>query len=253
MKPGDVDCSSPHGLAWMLDTVCYASSFVPLALVFLGSPVLFYKALRAVPALLRRGCGMQAAGEWRQQQELRRRFTSVMVVFAACWLANVLHELLWLLLEWEPLGRGGTGQLLRGAALSCWAVMVILNPLSGALLVLAFSSWKSRWCTRKQAPIWKPPVEGPEAGLKESGPLSGPALEPALGCRIEPGALEVSSLLVSFGSSTSLDFLCERAADGPPQPQSQHEQSCQEDPTPPTDQLLLLLQGGNLGWVCQGG
>lgn len=40
------------------------------------------------------------------------------------WLANVLHELLLLLLELEPWGRWGTGQLLRGAALTCWAVMV---------------------------------------------------------------------------------------------------------------------------------
>ncbi|KAL7979596.1 hypothetical protein Chor_004754, partial [Crotalus horridus] len=115
------------------------------------------------------------------------------------WLANVLHELLLLLLELEPLGRWGTGQLLHGAALTCWAVMIILNPLSGALLMLAFSSWKSRWCTRKREPTWRPSVEIPE-----SGPLLGPAPESALGCRIEPGPLEVSSLLVSFGSSTSL-------------------------------------------------
>uniref|UniRef100_A0A8C7E0P7 Uncharacterized protein n=1 Tax=Naja naja TaxID=35670 RepID=A0A8C7E0P7_NAJNA len=207
-------CSSHHGLAWILETVCYASSFVPLTLVFLGSPVLFYKALQAVPALLRRGRGMQAAGEWHQQQELRRRFMSVMVAFAACWLANVLHELLLLLLELEPLGRWGTGQLLRGAALTCWAVMIILNPLSGALLILAFSSWKSRWCSRKQAPTWRPPGEI----LKESGPLPGRALEPATGCGIDPGPLEVSSLLVSFESSTSLDSLCEGPGGCPAQP-----------------------------------
>ncbi|XP_070808092.1 uncharacterized protein [Pituophis catenifer annectens] len=156
-----------------------------------------------------------------------------MLLFCS-WLANVLHELLLLLLlELEPLGRWGTGQLLHGAALTCWAVMIILNPLSGALLILAFSSWKSRWCARKQALTWRPPVEIPGGGLRESGPLSGRALEPALGCRIEPGALEVSSLLISFGSSTSLDFLCEGAGDCPVQPQGQHEQSCHEDSTPP--------------------
>uniref|UniRef100_A0A8C5RKW2 G-protein coupled receptors family 2 profile 2 domain-containing protein n=1 Tax=Laticauda laticaudata TaxID=8630 RepID=A0A8C5RKW2_LATLA len=230
-KHQDTNCSSHHGLAWILETVCYASSFVPLSLVFLGSPLLFYKALQAVPALLRRGRGMQAAGEWHQQQELRRRFSSVMVAFAACWLANVLHELLLLLLELEPLGKWGTGQL-RGAALTCWAVMIILNPLSGALLILAFSSWKSRWCSRKQAPTWRPPVEISGGGLKENGPLPGRALEPAVGCWIEPGPLEVSSLLVSFESSTSLDFLCEGPGGCPIQPQSRHEQSCPEDSTP---------------------
>ncbi|XP_058010649.1 G-protein coupled receptor 143-like [Ahaetulla prasina] len=224
MKPQDMDCSSHHGLAWILETVCYASSFVPLTLVFLGSPVLFYKALQAVPALLRRVRGMQTAGEWRQQQELRSRLMSIMVTFAACWLANVLHELLLLLLELEPLERWGIGQLLHGAALACWAVMIILNPLSGALMILAFSSWKSMWWTRKQAPTWRPSVEIPGGSR---------ALEPALGCRIEPGPLEVSSLLISFGSSTSLDFLCEWAGDCPIQPQSQHEQSCHEDSTPP--------------------
>ncbi|XP_039210808.1 uncharacterized protein LOC120313214 isoform X1 [Crotalus tigris] len=238
-----IHCSSHHGLAWILETVCYASSCILLTLVLFGSPVLFYKALQAVPALLRRGWGMQTAGEWHQQQELGRRFTSIMVALAACWLANVLHELLLLLLELEPLERWGTGQLLHGAALTCWAVMIILNPLSGALLILAFSSWKSRWCTRKREPTWRPSVEIPE-----SGPLLGPASESALGCRIEPGPLEVSSLLVSFGSSTSLDFLCEEAAgDGPVQPQSRHE------PTPPLVSSCACSKNGTWAGSAKGG
>ncbi|XP_061454457.1 G-protein coupled receptor 143-like isoform X2 [Rhineura floridana] len=84
MYPAEEHCGSHQALAEVLEVVRYASTYVPLTLVFLGSPLLFSMALHAVPALLRRSKGVYTASERHQEEELRRRFTGILTAFAAC-------------------------------------------------------------------------------------------------------------------------------------------------------------------------
>ncbi|KAJ6653536.1 hypothetical protein lerEdw1_009116 [Lerista edwardsae] len=199
----DERCSASSGLAPILDGVPLAATYVPLALALLGSPVLFSRALRAVPALLRRGVGMYTAGERHREQQLHRKFVGITTAFAACWTPNVMNEALLLLeLSW------GQETWLHGAALTCWTLMAVLNPLSGFLLALGFSARGSNLCARQSVPTWRTTSDMGESSSRNCSPLPEPTTDPALGFLGGPGMQEASSLLASLDSSTSMDFIC---------------------------------------------
>ncbi|XP_061454455.1 G-protein coupled receptor 143-like isoform X1 [Rhineura floridana] len=232
MYPAEEHCGSHQALAEVLEVVRYASTYVPLTLVFLGSPLLFSMALHAVPALLRRSKGVYTASERHQEEELRRRFTGILTAFAACWTANVLNELLLVVaVELKSLWSPETWHLLCVASLSCWTIMAILNPLSGLLLMLALSAWRSSSCTTGRA-AWRALTDNLEDSPREQDPLPEAAPDPADGFLVGPGMLEVSCFLASLESSTSVDFICAVAENSSVQPRHRNVELQKEDASP---------------------
>ncbi|XP_054851815.1 G-protein coupled receptor 143-like [Eublepharis macularius] len=215
--PADACCSSPWPLTQVLEVLHYAATYVALTLVFLGSPVLFSKALQTVPALLQRGTGMYTASERSQELQLYRRFIGISVAFAACWTANVLNEIL-LLLEPEPIWRQETRRLLHLAALTCWIAMAILNPLSGFLLTLAFSARRCSSCAKRMMAVWRSSSKSTMNSTKNVASLPESTSDPAFGFLVDPGMVEASGLLASVDTSTSMDFIFAVAENGSIQP-----------------------------------
>ncbi|XP_053129329.1 G-protein coupled receptor 143-like isoform X1 [Hemicordylus capensis] len=247
MAPPDARCSSHQPLAEVLAVAHCAASYVPLTLVLLGSPVLFSRALAAVPALLQRDVGRYTASERRQQQQLRRRFLCIMATFVACWMANVVNEVL-LLLERESLWRLETRHLLHDAALACWAMMAILNPLSGFLLMLVFSVRRRDSFVRRRRPTWGASGDTLEDSARNCDLLSEATRDPAFGFLVSPGMLEVSSLLASLDTSTSMDDFYSVAENSPVQPLCQDVQVSQEEGSSAEG----CCKEGLLGWSCRG-
>ncbi|XP_077164770.1 G-protein coupled receptor 143-like [Paroedura picta] len=208
VAPEDACCGSPRPLAQVMDVLRYAATYVALTLVFLGSPVLFSRTLQAVPALLRRRMGMYTARERSQEMQLRRRFIGISVTFFVCWTANVLHEIL-LLLQSGPTWRQETWSLLHIAVLTCWTAMAILNPLSGFLLMLAFSARRSSLCARRMMPSWR----SSNNITKNSNSLPDATSDSAFGFLLGTDSMEVPGLLASLGTSTSM---AKEAWIGPP-------------------------------------
>ncbi|XP_075771784.1 G-protein coupled receptor 143-like isoform X2 [Pelodiscus sinensis] len=147
-SPAGCRCEWGRPLGQALAVAHYAAAYVPLSLALCVNPLLLARALRAAPALLRRQTGRYGASERLQEQQLRRRFTSITITFTACWLANVANDGLVLL---EPAWRLETLQLLHVATLSSWSIVALLNPVSGPLLSLALAGWQCPGATGRAA------------------------------------------------------------------------------------------------------
>ncbi|TFK15251.1 COMM domain-containing protein 5-like [Platysternon megacephalum] len=179
-RPAGCRCDSQRPLAQALAVAHYAAAYVPLLLVLLLNPLLLSRALCAAAALLRGQTGRYTASERLQEQQLRRRFTSITVTFTACWLGNVVTDGLLLL---EPAWRTETLRLLHVAIRTSWIIVAILNPVSGLLLSLALVGWQRA---------------GPPAGraLRRDGQSSSEdSPEPVLGLVTAPGQLRAPNLL----------------------------------------------------------
>ncbi|XP_075771783.1 G-protein coupled receptor 143-like isoform X1 [Pelodiscus sinensis] len=148
LDPAPHRCEWGRPLGQALAVAHYAAAYVPLSLALCVNPLLLARALRAAPALLRRQTGRYGASERLQEQQLRRRFTSITITFTACWLANVANDGLVLL---EPAWRLETLQLLHVATLSSWSIVALLNPVSGPLLSLALAGWQCPGATGRAA------------------------------------------------------------------------------------------------------
>ncbi|XP_053129331.1 uncharacterized protein LOC128335321 isoform X2 [Hemicordylus capensis] len=165
----------------------------------------------------------------------------------ARWMANVVNEVL-LLLERESLWRLETRHLLHDAALACWAMMAILNPLSGFLLMLVFSVRRRDSFVRRRRPTWGASGDTLEDSARNCDLLSEATRDPAFGFLVSPGMLEVSSLLASLDTSTSMDDFYSVAENSPVQPLCQDVQVSQEEGSSAEG----CCKEGLLGWSCRG-
>ncbi|XP_044887009.1 G-protein coupled receptor 143-like isoform X2 [Mauremys mutica] len=149
------------------------------------------RALCAAAALLRGQTGRYTASERLQEQQLRRRFTSITVTFTACWLGNVVNDGLLLL---EPAWCTETLRLLHVAIWTSWIIVAILNPMSGLLLSLALVGWR-----RAGQPAGRA-LRRDEQSSSEDSP------EPVLGRVAVPGQLRAPNLLDILTSRASLEL-----------------------------------------------
>ncbi|XP_078496138.1 G-protein coupled receptor 143-like [Lissotriton helveticus] len=200
--PSDSRCGSINGLVLFHEVVTY----LPLLLALLGNPLLLAKAFCAVTAILRKKTGSYTASERLRKRKVRARFLKITITFTACWLVNIVTELLLLLLELHPEWSGHV-RLVQMAALTTWIIAAVLNPFYGMLHSLAFYGWQG-WgldCT-----LWR--------SLKLWGPLCqcprGPPDDDDCGERFDVdldeglGEMVVPNLQGFVDYSTSLEFGC---------------------------------------------
>ncbi|XP_044887008.1 G-protein coupled receptor 143-like isoform X1 [Mauremys mutica] len=191
LSPASARCDSQRPLAQALAVAHYTAAYVPLSLVLLLNPLLLNRALCAAAALLRGQTGRYTASERLQEQQLRRRFTSITVTFTACWLGNVVNDGLLLL---EPAWCTETLRLLHVAIWTSWIIVAILNPMSGLLLSLALVGWR-----RAGQPAGRA-LRRDEQSSSEDSP------EPVLGRVAVPGQLRAPNLLDILTSRASLEL-----------------------------------------------
>ncbi|XP_069062030.1 G-protein coupled receptor 143-like [Pleurodeles waltl] len=157
--PSDSRCGSLHGLVLFHEVVTY----VPLLLALLGNPLLLAKAFCAVTAILRKKTGSYTASERLRKRKVRARFLKITLTFTACWLVNVVTELLLLLLELDP-DWSGQVRLVQMAALTTWIIAAVLNPFYGMLHSLAFYGWRGcdlHCALGRSQRLWGPLRGGP--------------------------------------------------------------------------------------------
>ncbi|XP_032187732.1 G-protein coupled receptor 143 isoform X5 [Mustela erminea] len=119
----------------------YVTTYLPLLLVFVANPILFWKTVTAVASLLKGRQGIYTENERRMGAMIKIRFFKIMLVFFICWLPNVINESLLFYLEMQADINGSSLKPVRNAAKTTWFIMGILNPAQGFLLSLAFYGW----------------------------------------------------------------------------------------------------------------
>ncbi|XP_018430365.1 PREDICTED: G-protein coupled receptor 143-like [Nanorana parkeri] len=190
-------CDSTQGLVLFHDVVLY----IPLLLALLGSPFLLRRAIVRVPAVLKMHCGVYTSSERFRKQTLCRRLLGISGVFVACWIGNVLCDVVLLLVEvW------GTPQAPRqmlAAARTLFVITGILNPAFCCVHSLAFYGWRSssapsvNQCGGTAAPH----VTGEEEEGDEEHHLlmCGPPAS---------GKLSIPNILQLMDSYSSMEFRC---------------------------------------------
>ncbi|KAM9180619.1 G-protein coupled receptor 143 [Dugong dugon] len=119
----------------------YVTTYLPLMLVLVANPVLFWKTVTAVASLLKGRQGIYTETERRTGAVIKIRFFKIMLVLIICWLSNIINESLLFYLEMQPDINGGSLKYVRIAAKTTWVIMGMLNPAQGFLLSLAFYGW----------------------------------------------------------------------------------------------------------------
>ncbi|XP_028935478.1 G-protein coupled receptor 143 [Ornithorhynchus anatinus] len=119
----------------------YITTYVPLLLVLGLNPILFHRTVTSVASLLKARQGIYTENERRLGAVIQVRFFKIMLVFAICWLSNIINESLLFYLEMQPDINGSPLKNVRNAAMITWFIMGILNPLQGFLFSLAFYGW----------------------------------------------------------------------------------------------------------------
>lgn len=200
--PSDSRCGSLNGLVLFHEVLTY----LPLLLALVGNPLLLAKAFYAVTAILRKKTGSYTASERLRKRKVRERFMKITITFTACWLVNVVTELLLLLLELHPEWSEHV-RLLQMAALTTWIIAAVLNPFYGVLHSLAFYGWRGcglKCALRRSLRLWAPLREGPRGGPDEDDcdERCDVDLDEGLGERVVPNLQEF------VDSGTSLEFGC---------------------------------------------
>ncbi|XP_056397303.1 G-protein coupled receptor 143-like [Hyla sarda] len=128
-------CDSKNSLVLFHDVLLY----IPLLLALFGSPVLLRRAIVGVPSYLKMQCGVYTCYERFKQHALCRRLFQITGTFIACWLGNVLCDIMLLLVEVNS----ESPRQLQVAALTTFVIMGIMNPMFCCVHSLAFFGWRS--------------------------------------------------------------------------------------------------------------
>ncbi|KAM9576493.1 G-protein coupled receptor 143 [Trichechus inunguis] len=119
----------------------YVTTYLPLMLVLVANPILFWKTVTAVASLLKGRQGIYTETERRTGAVIKIRFFKIMLVLIICWVSNIINESFLFYLEMQPDINGGSLKYVRIAAKTTWVIMGMLNPAQGFLLSLAFYGW----------------------------------------------------------------------------------------------------------------
>ncbi|KFM82777.1 G-protein coupled receptor 143, partial [Stegodyphus mimosarum] len=111
----------------------YLLSYIPILLIMIMNPILYYISSKNVRILLTGGLGQLTYLEHNLLAALKEKFFCIVLVFYICWLPNIVNGiLLWGI--WENLPRN----ILVGV----WYVMAIMNPLQAVFNSLVYKGWK---------------------------------------------------------------------------------------------------------------
>ncbi|CAL1267680.1 unnamed protein product [Larinioides sclopetarius] len=117
----------------------YLLSYIPIVIVMIINPVLYYLSSKNVGILLMGGFGQFTYLEHNLLAALKERFFCIVLVFYVCWFANVLNGiLLWCFLE----------SLSYKFVIGLGFFMAVLNPLQAVLNSIVYKGWddcKKSW------------------------------------------------------------------------------------------------------------
>ncbi|XP_055937053.1 G-protein coupled receptor 143-like [Argiope bruennichi] len=117
----------------------YLLSYIPIVVVMILNPLLYYLSSKNVRILLTGGLGQLTYLEHNLLAALKEKFFCIVLVFYVCWFPNVLNGImLWGFFE----------SLSYKFMLGLWYVMAVLNPLQAILNSLVYKGWddcRSSW------------------------------------------------------------------------------------------------------------
>lgn len=125
------NCSLPGPMALLHYLVCY----IPLSVVMVCLPIVYWKAYRKVSQNITHMTGFFTDAERRVQKSVRKKFCYIIVVFMFCWLPNFIdgfHDIKeYIVRKDRNFFRGADHPFL-------WFVEASVNPLQGFLNCLVY-------------------------------------------------------------------------------------------------------------------
>ncbi|XP_022085774.1 G-protein coupled receptor 143-like isoform X2 [Acanthaster planci] len=140
-SPGGLHCD-PTYKRWESLLPHYLVSYIPMLIVLIVNPVLYWFSARKVGPLLMRG-NMFTDRERQIQSQVQRKFLFIILVFTFCWLPNVingcilLNNLATYQTSWHTFGPFHA---------VVWSTMAVMNPLQAFLNALIY--WGPGGCTQ---------------------------------------------------------------------------------------------------------
>ncbi|KAK2154468.1 hypothetical protein LSH36_268g00026 [Paralvinella palmiformis] len=114
----------------------YLSSYIPILLVMISNPILYYKVSHSVHVtLLRRG--RYTNHERHIMSSINEKFFLVIVIFYICWLPNILNGVLMIFHQ----------SITLGVFIGLWQFMALMNPVQALLNVLVYRSTGGLRCS----------------------------------------------------------------------------------------------------------
>lgn len=124
-----INCSPPGPIALLHYLVCY----IPLLLVMICLPIVYWKAYRKVSQNIR-NTGYFTDAERKLQKSIRRKFCYIIVVFIFCWLPNFcdgFHDIAGYISSQKEFFQDSNHSFL-------WLIEASVNPLQGFLNCLVY-------------------------------------------------------------------------------------------------------------------
>lgn len=112
----------------------YLLSYVPIVVIMIINPIMYYLSSKNVRILLTGGLGQLTCVEHHLLSALKEKFFCIVLVFYVCWFPNVLNGIiLW----------GFWSNIPQGFLISVWYTMAVVNPLQAVMNSLVYKGWAS--------------------------------------------------------------------------------------------------------------